>query len=166
MVVCHCYVSLPEGICHAGFSHLRKILPEKRQVHRWIHQSCHDVWSAIRMRWAGRISRTVFNRKKKILAELEAVPIFVTGKSMIWIDLKGIHCLQNPKLCNVKFGWKQKNKYTATCFVGGWNNPSTFVWSRSWQMTTKELWGPHKMTETKWVTRVITLLLGGYNSHL
>ena len=46
-----------------------------------------------------------FSTAKKNLAELEAVPIFVTGKSMIW---KVYNYLQNPKLCNVNFGRKTK----------------------------------------------------------
>ena len=142
--------------------HLGKILPEKRQVHRWIHQSCHDVWSAIRMRWAGRVLERCSTQKK-----LSGIGSCSHLRHWKIYDLK-LYATCKTQSCAMwsSVGKQKKNNYTATCFVGVWSNPSTFVWSRSWQITYKELWGPHKMTETKWVTRVITLLLGGYNSHL
>ena len=137
--------------------HILKNLPEKRQVHRWIHQPCHDVWSAIRMRWAGRISRTVFNRKKK----LSRIGSCSNLRNWKIYDLKGIYYLQNPKLCNVNFGRKTKKTTILQLDLLGYGVIlPLLVKVLADDLFYKELWGPIKWPKTTSVTRVITLLLG------
>ena len=68
--------------------------PVMFQVHCWIHQSCHDVRSAVRMCWAGRVTeRTNCRCEKNALAQgILQNYIWSKPQKLTLSDLAAWHC--------------------------------------------------------------------------